>query len=69
LVTKLVIWESNNASDMNSLIFFLWNYAPQTLGNHIEDQVILVYFIKKQKACTMIWWRARIKIHIPTAQM
>ena len=42
--------------------------------NGVKDEVILInvgilIFLTMENACEMIWWRLRMKMHIPIAQM
>ena len=73
LLQNWLFWERNNVSDMN-IFFFSPNYVAQILSESYQrpsnfDTFWNLYFFLKEYACKMIWWRPRIKIHIPTARM
>ena len=74
LLQNTLFWESDNVIDMNYFGFSHQILQLKLLANHIKDQVIMIHFkfyiiFLKEFSCNMIWWRPRIKIHIPTAQL
>ena len=74
LGTNYLFLERNNVSDMNIFDFSHEDYTTQTLSQSYQrsedfDTIWKCYYYLKENACKMIWWRPRIKIHIPAARM
>jgi hypothetical protein len=73
-VIKLVILGGSNVSSMSAFGFSQGICAAQASSQPYQrpsdfDTFMKFYHFLKEIACKLIWWRPRIKIHIPTPRM
>jgi hypothetical protein len=70
-VIELVILGGSDVSGMSTFDFYHGICAAQDFSQPYKrpsdfDTFMIFYHFMKKIACKLIWWRPRIKIHIPT---